>query len=447
MQAAGLPEIVIRTFAHYYAQLVEGQTGLIPEETIEPARNLPDMETFGSAYRQAGRKALSRTVLVKLNGGLGTGMGMQGPKTLLPVKDGLTFLDVIARHALHAGVPLILMNSFATRRDTLAALEPYPALWDTAIGIDFLQHRFPKIRQSDLAPAEHPEAPEHSWNPPGHGDLYTALVTSGMLARLLEAGFEFAFVSNGDNLGASLDPDLLGYFVHQELPFMMEVAHRTPADRKGGHLAVRRGGGLVLRESAQCPPDDETHFQDVHRHAYFNTNNLWLHLPSLDRLLKERNNVLGLPLIRNRKTLDPRDPQSTPVFQLETAMGSAISVFEGAGAVCVPRARFSPVKTTDDLLAVRSDAYTLTPDFRIVPARPQPPNIMLDPRYFKLVDQLDARFPAGAPSLIDCTRLVVEGDVVFGAGVVVSGAVEICAAAETQHIIPDGSHLTGQPTS
>lgn len=444
MQAEDLPEAAVRTFAYYYRQLLEGATGLIPEANIEPARDIPHTASFGDRYRQTGQDALAHTVLIKLNGGLGTSMGMTKAKSLLPVKDGLSFLDIIARHARGAGVPLLLMNSFATQADSLAALKAYPDLAGSAFGLDFLQHKFPKILQDGLAPAAQAANPDLGWNPPGHGDLYPALLTSGALDRLLESGFEFAFVSNGDNLGAALDSDLLGYFAQNAFPFMMEVAARTAADRKGGHLAVGKDGGLLLRESAQCPPEDMPAFQDIERHAYFNTNNLWLYLPALKARLKALDGVLGLPLIRNRKMLDPRDPHSPPVYQLETAMGSAIHVFPDAAAVCVPRTRFSPVKTTADLLTVRSDAYRLTEDFRVEPLKPDPPLVELDPRFFRLIDQLEKRFPAGPPSLLDCTRLMIDGDVAFGTGVRITGAVEIHNPPGSRLVIPDSSHLQGE---
>lgn len=443
MRAENLPEIVIRTFAYYYEQLQSGETGLIPEADIEPAREVPHADQLGDVHRKLGRSVIDKAVLVKLNGGLGTSMGMEKAKSLLHVKNDLTFLDVIARHALHIGVPLVLMNSFATQADSLSALEAYPQLRDNPLGLDFLQHKFPKVDAGTLQPAVHPTAPDLSWNPPGHGDLYTALITSGFLERLLAAGYEYAFVSNGDNLGATLDHALLGFFAAENVPFMMEVAQRTGADRKGGHLAVSKDGGLVLRESAQCPESDAAAFQDIGRHRYFNTNNLWLCLPALAEQLAAHGNILGLPLIRNRKTFDPRDPASPPVYQLETAMGSAISVFDGAQAICVPRTRFSPVKTTNDLLAVRSDAYRLEEDYRIVPVHPVPPTVDLDARYFRLIDQLDERFPQGPPSLVDCSELIIEGDVAFGKGVRAVGKVEIRNPAGGQLVIPDGLVLEG----
>jgi UTP--glucose-1-phosphate uridylyltransferase len=361
------------------------------------------------------------------------------------VKNGLTFLDVIARQALASGVQLVLMDSYNTRGDSLAALRRYPDLWGR-MPLSFLQHKVPKISQADLSPVRWPREPEMEWCPPGHGDIYPALVTSGMLELLLAEGCEFAFVSNADNLGAAIEPTILGYFVEKRLPFLMEVTDRTVADRKGGHLARRADSQLVLRELAQCPPEDLDAFQDIARYRYFNTNNLWLNLIALKELLATTDGVLGLPMIRNRKTLDPRDPASPPVYQLETAMGAAISLFREAGALRVPRTRFAPVKTTDDLLAVRSDAYVLTDDWRIVPNPARQlgaPAVSLDPRYYRLIDDLDARFPYGPPSLLECERLKVIGDVRFGRDVSLRGVVEIADAPGRPAEVPDGAVIEG----
>ncbi|MBK7216045.1 MAG: UTP--glucose-1-phosphate uridylyltransferase [Candidatus Promineofilum sp.] len=307
MADEGLPNIFIAHFAHYYDKLRQGDDGLIAEGDIRPVRSLDNAERLSPRLTTIGSEAISRTVIIKLNGGLGTSMGLTGPKSLLVVKDGLTFLDIIARQANEIGAPLLLMNSFATDAQSLAVLRQYPRL-HVNLPLSFCQHKQPKIDAATLAPAEWPDDRELEWCPPGHGDLYTALVTSGMLDRLLRAGIEYAFVSNADNLGAVLDPSILGYIIDKGLPFLMEVADRTAADRKGGHLARRPDGRLLLREIAQCPADDLPAFQDIERHRYFNTNNLWLHLPTLRRTLVARNHELDLPMIRNRKTVDPRDP-------------------------------------------------------------------------------------------------------------------------------------------
>jgi len=443
MRAAGLPELAVRTFEHYYGELVSGATGLMPERSIEAVASLPDAAGFGPDLAERGRRALGKTVLVKLNGGLATSMGLQGPKALLPVKQGLTFLDVVLRQAEHHGIPLVLMDSFTTHAATLAAVAAHPKS-RADLAIAFEQHKVPKVTADTLAPAEWPADRQLEWCPPGHGDLYAALATSGALERLLRDGYEYAFVSNVDNLGAVIDPAILGWFAAQQQAFMMEVTDRTDADRKGGHLA-RRDGRLVLRELAQCPADDLGAFQDVARHRYFNTNNIWLHLPKLREFLRANDGMVRLPMIRNRKTVDPRDAASPAVYQLETAMGAAIELFPDAAAVRVPRVRFAAVKKTGDLLGVRSDAYVLTDDFRIVPSprRTRDPLVVtLDDRFYAFIDQLDERFPAGVPSLVDCARLEVVGDVRFGRDVVVRGTVRVSNDSPEPRYVIDGSVLT-----
>ncbi|MCK5514691.1 MAG: UTP--glucose-1-phosphate uridylyltransferase [Deltaproteobacteria bacterium] len=450
MQTAGLHKIVIESFRHYYNQLIKGESGFVSRLQIDPVDDIPDIEKLED-YSEVGQSAMRKAVIIKLNGGLGTGMGMEKAKSLLEVKNGLSFLDIIARQVLNirnkynCKLPLVLMDSFSTQADSLAALETYPEL-KGSIPLDFLQNKVPKINQNGLNPVSWPQNPELEWCPPGHGDIYIALVTSGMLDTLLEKGYKYAFVSNADNLGAVIDSKILGYFASHNIPFMMEVADRTEADRKGGHLARLKNSNLTLRESAQCPEEEEKEFQDITIYKYFNTNTLWVNLVSLKALLKEKNNMLPLPLIINSKTVDPRDKSSPEVFQLETAMGSAISVFPGAQALRVPRIRFAPVKACVDLLGLWSDAYVLTEDSHVI----QNPErsfgqivIELDPRYYKLFDEMKARFPHGVPSLIDCEKLVVEGDVLFGQNIVIKGNAYITNKGKKQLVIPDGEIIEG----
>ncbi len=335
------------------------------------------------------------------------------------------------------------MNSFNTHDDSLAHLSAYPDLVD-GIPLGFIQNRVPKVAREGLGPVVWEPDPALEWCPPGHGDIYTALLTSGILDRLLAGGYEFAFVSNCDNLGAVVDEHILGYFAAERLPFMMEVADRTEADRKGGHLARLKDGRLTLRESAQCPEGEREEFQDIRLYKFFNTNTLWINLSALKQLLDEREGILGLPLIVNHKTVDPRDESSPRVFQLETAMGAGISLFPGAQALRVPRARFAPVKTCDDLLGLHSDAYVLADDFRVVPnpaRRLGALVIRLDPRYYKRIDDFEVRFPHGAPSLLHCEGLFIEGDVRFGRDVAVRGSVRVVNQAQDQLTIADGTTI------
>jgi UDP-N-acetylglucosamine pyrophosphorylase len=443
MRAAKLSNAAIQAFEHAYSSLIEGGTGLVPESTIEPVEKLPRFEQISKRV-VVHSSLLSKTAVIKLNGGLGTSMGLERAKSLLTVKDGLTFLDLIAKQVLHLrkthGVPLrfMLMNSFSTSRDTLESLRKYPELGEPRT-LELMQNQVPKVDAKTLRPVSWPENPQLEWCPPGHGDIYPSLLGSGWLERLLGEGVLYLFVSNSDNLGASLDPGLLSYFAESGTSFLMEVAERTPSDRKGGHLASQ-SGKLLLRESAQCPDSDLTSFQDIERHRFFNTNSLWIRLDRLKELLGANGGYIPLPLIKNSKTVDPRNKNSPQVFQLETAMGAAIECFENAGAIVVPRTRFAPVKTTSDLLALRSDAFVIADDFRVVLANApasQPPTIELDPNHYKLVDQLEDKIAGGVPSLRNCQELKVLGPIRFDGSHSFEGTVTLVNdSAETRPLPP-----------
>ncbi len=433
MRATDVHPVAIRVFTDYYRQLESGVTGLLAEADLAPLtppQRLADMP----AVEAASRAALAATVVIKVNGGLGTSMGMDRAKSLLEVREGLSFLDITARQVLSARrrwdvrLPLLFMDSFRTQDDTLAALQAYPELAVDDLPLNFLQSQQPKLRADDLTPVTWPADPELEWCPPGPGDLYSALLATGLLPTLLAAGYRYAFVANADNLCAVVDGRLAAWFVDSGAPCALEICRRTPADRKGGHLAVRASDGrLVLREIAQTDPADAAAFADIERHRYFNTNSMWLDLVALADRLDESDGVLHLPLICNSKTVDPADPTSIPVIQIESAMGAAVEVFEGSMAVEVDRARFRPVKSTNDLLLLRSDVYRLTEDFDVVLADPTAalPEVDLDDNVYRLVGEFDRRFPAGPPSLKDASSLRVRGDWTFAAGVVVRGDAEL----------------------
>jgi UTP--glucose-1-phosphate uridylyltransferase len=435
MRADGQHEEAIGAFLSAYDRLVGGDQALIPSDSLEPAGEVAALDDLPAVDPQRVGEVLGAVALIKLNGGLATSMGLQQPKSLMEARDGRSFLDIIVgqtialrrRHGVT--LPLVLMDSESTRTATLEALRAYDDLPAEGLDPDFMQSMIPKIDAETLAPVSWPQHPALEWCPPGHGDVYGALRRSGMLAALRERGIRYAMISNSDNLGAQLDPRVPAHMAARGLPFLMEVVLGTEADRKGGHLARRRSDGrLILRESAQTPPEDADSFRDYRRWKYYNTNNLWVDLEALDRTLQRSGGVLELPLIINRKTVDPRDSSSTPVIQLESAMGAAIGAFEGAELLLVPRTRFAPVKTTDDLLVLRSDVYTLSDEMTVqpIPERAHDmPYVELDPRFYKIIDGFEARFPAGPPSLREAERLIVKGDVTFEGGVVVRGAVTV----------------------
>ena len=448
MRAEGLSEAAIAAFLHSYGELVKGNSGMIAENDIEGVASLPELEALRSSVK-TDHSLLQQTVVLKLNGGLGTSMGLDKAKSLLVVKGAHTFLDLTAKQVLsmrktfRSPVKFMLMNSFNTSADTLAFLGKYPSLVEDP-NIELMQNKVPKVNKSNLQPVEWAVNKHLEWCPPGHGDLYTALYGSGKLDALLADGVKYMFVSNSDNLGATLDLDLLSYFAQQNLPFLMECCTRTEADKKGGHLALRAADKqLILRESAQCAKSDEPRFQDISVHKFFNTNNLWVRLDMLKALMESKGGFVPLPTILNSKTVDPQQDTSTPVFQLETAMGAAIECFSGAGAVCVPRSRFAPVKKCSDLLLLRSDAYTVN-EANVLVLNPAcngvAPIVDLDDKKYKLIQNLDAATSGGTPSLVRCKKLSVRGEVWLSASNIFEGTVTVVNNSSEPKVLPAGTY-------
>lgn len=426
MKSSGMPENVIKTFSAYYNRLASGEKGFIPAAAIKPptAENVIDYESIVNLRNQA---LLKNIAVIKLNGGLGTSMGLSKAKSLLPVKGNMNFLDIITRQALSLrassgyDMQLMFMNSYNTEADTVTYLQKYPDLSRQNLPISFVQNKFPRVRQDNLAPYEN-EDKSKIWNPPGHGDLYTALSANGLLDKLIDRGYRYAFVSNSDNLGATVDTAIPAYMEKHNIQFLMEVCHRSEVDRKGGHLCEDEHGQLMLREIAQTQDEDLEQFQDIDYYKYFNTNNLWIDLKALQWNMISNDGMFLLPLIINPKVVD-----GTPVYQLETAMGAAISVFINSRAMVVPRTRFAPVKKNTDLLAIWSDVYELNDQYQLVLRRglSAPPEVVLDSRYYSDIDQMLARFKDGVPSLTGCKYFELNGDISFGDDVICEGRVKI----------------------
>jgi UTP--glucose-1-phosphate uridylyltransferase len=432
MTGAGICPAAIACFRQYYLQYRSGRVRVeLREDDIRPP---PDERlTRFEELPAAATGSLADTVVIKLNGGLGTSMGLTRAKSLLEVRPGIAFLDVIARQAVTAGMRLLFMDSYNTRSDTLAHLAPYAGLARDGLPLDFLQNQFPRLRTDVGGPLGFGD--ERDWNPPGHGDLYLAIQANGLLDQLLALGCRYAFVSNADNLGASADGRIPAFMAAQGVPFLMEVCRRSPMDRKGGHLAVRREtGALCLREAAQRPQGGDR-FEDVEFYSWFNTNNLWVDLRAMADLLRQHAGNLPLPLMLNPKKVD-----GIPVVQFETAMGAAIELFPGARALAVPRTRFAPVKKTCDLLVLRSDVYDLDPTTGRLAQAPGAglPTVDLDEVHYGKVAQLDERFAEGVPSLRACVSLAVRGQVTFATRTTFRGRVTL--SAEGPKRLPPGTY-------
>ncbi|WP_160148984.1 UTP--glucose-1-phosphate uridylyltransferase [Arcanobacterium ihumii] len=427
----GAGPVTTAVFESYFKQLRDGNTGIIPEDSIEPLRNVVALKDIEVDSKRA-REALGKTVFLKLNGGLGTSMGLSHAKSLIPVRDQMTFLDIIfaqvraARNRSMSQIPLIFMNSYRTNQDTHSFFPEDLRISD--LTFDFIQNREPRLLVNTLEPVSWPNDPELEWCPPGHGNIYTCLAETTLLTELLEAGYTILSISNVDNLGAFPSELLASWFEDSGRSLAPEVCKRSQNDLKGGHLATdKRNGTIILRDSSQTSPEDSPYFSDPTRHPFFNTNNLWFNIEALRDLLQRTGGVLDLPLIRNRKHVVPADPKTPEVFQIECASGAIVSHFGDASPILVERDRFIPVKTTNDLFAIRSDSYTFDEHFHLKLDRDEAPTILLDSRYFGMISDFEKRTKI-LPSTKNLESLEVFGDYTFDGTEMFQGAVTIGGA-------------------
>ncbi|KAK2376908.1 UTP--glucose-1-phosphate uridylyltransferase [Trifolium repens] len=388
------------------------------------------------------KNLLDKLVVLKLNGGLGTTMGCTGPKSVIEVREGLTFLDLIVKQIENlnskygSNVPLLLMNSFNTHDDTQKIIEKYQ---NHNIDIHtFNQSQYPRLVADDFLPLPSKgNTGKDGWYPPGHGDVFPSLSNSGKLDALLSQGKEYVFVANSDNLGAIVDLKILNHLVEHKNEYCMEVTPKTLADVKGGTL-ISYEGRVQLLEIAQVPDEHVGEFKSIEKFKIFNTNNLWVNLSAIKRLVEA--DALKMEIIPNPKEVD-----GVKVLQLETAAGAAIRFFDKAIGINVPRSRFLPVKATSDLLLVQSDLYTLEDGSVIrntARTNPENPSIELGPE-FKKVSNFLSRFKS-IPSIVELDSLKVAGDVWFGAGVILKGKVSIVAKSGVKLEIPDGAVIANK---
>lgn len=454
MQAFHMEEREVDLFLQQYDSLVQGERGFIYEKDLEgvPYGSIPTLESLDQ-YTENGDSLLNKCAIIKLNGGLGTSMGLNGPKSFLPVKGDKRFIDIVIdqvlslRERTKSEIPLVLMNSAVTIKQTEEFIDSIPEIKNQKTPYSFVHNSHPKILVDTLEPAKYPEEPTKEWNPAGHGDIYTSLVTSGILDTLIEQGIEYAFISNIDNLGATMNSALLGYMAETKAPFIMEVCHRREMDKKGGHLA-KSANGFILRERAQAAEEEISTFEDIHKYSYFNSNSIWINLKIFKEYINKKG-LLKLPLIANKKSLNPSKPNSAKVYQLETAMGSAISLFDGALAVEIPQSRFRPVKKNNDLLLLWSDRFSLNDKGELIEVKGVTPsiNVELDPKSFTFYTDLKERVVnTSIPSLKKCSNLSISGDVSIGANCVFIGDVSIVNNSNTQQVISNQT-VTNQTIS
>lgn len=399
------------------------------------------------------RLMLNKLVVLKLNGGLGTSMGCHGPKSVIPVRNDLTFLDLTVQQieslnkTYNANVPLVLMNSFNTDEDTEKIVRKYKGFQVNIYS--FNQSAFPRISRDSLLPVARKYEIEdnmEAWYPPGHGDFYESFQKSGLLKQFINEGREYLFLSNIDNLGATIDLGILNRLVGETdgvcHEFVMEVTDKTRADVKGGTL-IQYENKLRLLEIAQVPNEHVDEFKSVKTFKFFNTNNIWAKLDAIERVLNEKS--MNTEIIVNNKTLD----NGLRVIQLETAVGAAMKCFENAIGINVPRSRFLPVKKTSDLLLVMSNLYHLKAGSLVMsPQRmfPTTPLVKLGDNHFSKVKEFLGRF-ANIPDIIELDHLTVSGDVTFGRGVSLRGTVIIIANHGDRIDIPPGAVLENKIVS
>jgi UTP--glucose-1-phosphate uridylyltransferase len=430
MQAANLSEDLIKDFLTKIEKVKSGETGKVKWETIgdlDPKLDEIDLEEIKKNF-PPNKNSLAKLVVIKLNGGLGTSMGLEKAKSLIPIKENRSFLNVVSEQILYirkkfgVEIPLILMDSFNTQKDS--EIEIKESGLSQKITTSFLQNKVPRIKKENYEPINLKDEKEE-WCPPGHGDIYLSLKQTGILKELISSGYEFAFISNGDNLGATIEPSILEYFANSNLDFAMEMTPKTLADTKGGAIYRKmvdgKFMGLELLETAQVPKENEHEFSGMGKFRTFSTNNLWINLKSLSKLLDEK--IPSLSLIVNPKVVD-----GTDVLQLETAMGSAIGSFSKTKGIIIPRDRFAPVKKCEDYLIRRSDAYILNEDFSLTMSKDRKEKnlsenlVSLDDKFYKKIKDFDKLFKV-YPSLKFSESLVVKGEVEFDTDLVLKGKV------------------------
>ena len=444
-------ERLISLFQKYYEKLKNGSRGIIYEKDISPVEygsveKFSEIKTVGAdpcvcpenvcpenacpktaiGQTRGSAPTNAKTAVIKLNGGLGTSMGMDFPKSFAEVRDGKRFIDIAAEQ--HKNLPLIFMNSLQTKEMT----DKFIAENKQFNLKSFVQHSFPKVLKDGLGVAEYPENPDCEFNPAGHGDVYMSLWISGILDELLADGFRFAFISNIDNTGAVFDESIANYMAKKDVPFLMEVCRRGEMDKKGGHIAKTKNCGLsagnyILREKAQAAEEELAEFENIDKYSYFNTNSIWVDLRKLSVIL-QRDGVIELPFIANEKTLNPNDKMTPKVYQIEQAMGAAISLFDGARLLEVEKERFFPVKTTNDLFLLRSDRFFLESSASLLKSfddNKSECNIVLNPKYYGNLADFEKRVKRGVPKLRKCRKLLVNSDVEFNGEMEFEGETEL----------------------
>ncbi len=444
MRTRNISDFYIQNFLEQVRKVGKSSSGSVDLRTVQTPRSdlllePPNDPEELNRLTLEGLRLLKNVAVIKLNGGRSTTMGGNVPKCILTAKDGYSYLEIICRQIEcfrrlnKCCIPLALMNSFFTNGPTLDLL--------SQIGfeaVNFVQNRVPRLLTDNLVPLD--LGNHEDWAPPGHGDVFESLVDSGVMKTLLDSGIKWAFISNLDNLAATIAPWILGLVAKEKIQFLLEVTPRTQEDCKGGTLVVRNGA-LELVEIAQVSDQDKPLFMDIENFKVFNTNNVWVDLETTNKLLDSRR--FDLPIIQNKKVI-----KGHSVVQLETAMGAAISSFEDSRGLVVGRDRFFPTKKLEDLFVLQSDACVLDSSFNVCrnPERPVElsfrPLVRFHRSFLDSPLEFSKRFEAPETvSLLKAEALTVAGDVYFERNVRIEGMVSIEPKAGVHYRIPTGSIL------
>lgn len=390
-----------------------------------PQPSIPEIKDF-----------LDKVVILKLNGGLGIGMGLKGPKSAIEVYPGITFLDLTVMHVEHMNtkyfcdIPLVLMNSFNTDEETKKIIHKYA---HSKVKITtFQQSKYPRFYKDTLNPIPRPGAPfdPKEWYPPGSGDVFSSLKASGMLDKFIKEGKEYIFISNVENLGAVLDMKILAHVFSTKPEFALEVTDRISTDVTGGFLG-KVDGKVHLMELSQVPHEKISHFTP-RNYRYWNTNNLWVNLAAVQKVINDK--TLELDFVVTNVTTDSRHQ-----ILLETPAGMAIQNFASSRAIHVPRIRYRPVKSTSQLMLAQSNIFQFHKGEMIMNPKREPATVPL----IKLGEEFSkasgyAQRLKSIPDLVELEHLTVSGDVHFGADITLKGTVIIVANHGERVDIPDG---------
>lgn len=297
----------------------------------------------------------SKVAILKLNGGLGTSMKCNGPKSLMVAKDKYTFLDIIINNSILNNYLLILMNSFNTHEQTINYISKnYTHHLDNILM--FNQSVHPRILKSNNLPLEMNHV--NNCTPPGHGDILLSLYRSNVLTKLKSMNIEYIFISNADNLCGTYDNKLFNDIYNSNVDFAIELTRKTENDKKGGIL-IHYNNVDTMFEIAQCEPSTINKFMDINEFKYFNTNNIWIKVDSIIQFIESNENcnefLNHIDLIINYKNLS----NGEPCIQLEYALGGLVKFFTNTKYYIVNRDRFAPIKTNDNLFELNSDKFNI----------------------------------------------------------------------------------------